>query len=345
MMMSLQRKIGDRSSLGAFIVDRQVIDGEALIDESNHSNRVIGIDYNLKSSDNKWDGKYYYHQSSQAVGKNGSSAQAEITYIDKYWEIIEDLTSVDEHFRADLGYVPRVDILKWGNGISRFTYPENSQFNSHKWRFLTVGYFKPTEDYEKTDHLVQLGWLGTWKDQSNLDIRVNNNYVKLIRDFDPTRSGALPLNAGDEFHYNQLYAKYTTSTADRLTYNVATTIGEFFNGDIQAVSGEVAYRIQPWGQLSFRADYNQIDLPEPYGRADIWLAQAKAEIAFNRALFWNTLIQYSSQGKALGINSRVQWRFAPLSDLYFVYNDSYYTDNYEPRFRSFNIKVNYWFDI
>jgi hypothetical protein len=42
---------------------------------------------------------------------------------------------------------------------------------------------------------------------------------------------------------------------------------------------------------------------------------------------------------------RLQWRFAPLSDLYLVYNDNYHTDDLGPRFRSFNVKVTYWFDM
>lgn len=38
-------------------------------------------------------------------------------------------------------------------------------------------------------------------------------------------------------------------------------------------------------------------------------------------------------GDNLGINSRLQWRDAQLSDLYIVYNDNYYTAEFGPKFR------------
>jgi hypothetical protein len=47
----------------------------------------------------------------------------------------------------------------------------------------------------------------------------------------------------------------------------------------------------------------------------------------------------------LGINSRLQWRFAPLSDLYLVYNDNYYTREFGPVFRSINLKFTYWLSL
>jgi hypothetical protein len=69
------------------------------------------------------------------------------------------------------------------------------------------------------------------------------------------------------------------------------------------------------------------------------------DITFSRSLFWSTLVQFSNQRNNLGINSRLQWRFAPLSDLFIVYNDNYFVDNFAPRFRSLNLKLTYWLSI
>ena len=65
----------------------------------------------------------------------------------------------------------------------------------------------------------------------------------------------------------------------------------------------------------------------------------------SKSLFWSTLVQYSNQRDNLGINSRLQWRFAPLSDLYLVYNDNYIISDFGPRFRSIKLKVTYWLNI
>ena len=112
-----------------------------------------------------------------------------------------------------------------------------------------------------------------------------------------------------------------------------------------AISGNSKYRIQPKVVLSLLWDYNKIDLPKPYASADLILISPKIDLTLTKKFFWSTLVQYSNQQNNLGINSRIQWRFAPLSDLYLVYNDSYNTGNMTPIFRSINLKITYWINL
>ena len=92
-------------------------------------------------------------------------------------------------------------------------------------------------------------------------------------------------------------------------------------------------------------DYNKIELPKPYSSNDIILIRPKFDFTFTKNIFWSTLIQYSNLTNNLGINSRLQWRFAPLSDVYLVYNDNYYTEEFGPVFRSINLKLTYWLNL
>ena len=69
------------------------------------------------------------------------------------------------------------------------------------------------------------------------------------------------------------------------------------------------------------------------------------DVTFNRSLFFTALALYSNQRDNFGINARLQWRFAPLSDLFLVYNDNYATENFTPRFRSINLKLTYWLNL
>ena len=104
-------------------------------------------------------------------------------------------------------------------------------------------------------------------------------------------------------------------------------------------------RIQPKIALGFNTNFDHIALPEDYGMANILLVSPRIEYTFNRSVFWSTLIQYSNQRDNLGINSRLQWRFAPLSDLFLVYNDNYFTTTWGARGRSINLKFTYWLNI
>jgi hypothetical protein len=104
-------------------------------------------------------------------------------------------------------------------------------------------------------------------------------------------------------------------------------------------------RFQPKVFLSLVLNYDQITLPDPYASADIWLISPKIDITFSKSIFWSTLIQYSNQRDNLGVNSRLQWRFAPLSDLFIVYNDNYFVNSFEPKSRSINLKLTYRFNL
>ena len=109
---------------------------------------------------------------------------------------------------------------------------------------------------------------------------------------------------------------------------------------------EFKFRVQPYFNTSLRIDYDSIELPNPYPSRDIWLISPKFQFTFNKEISWTTYIQYTNQSDNLGMNSRVQWRFAPLSDLYIVYNDNYITTgSLEPQFRSINLKLTYWINI
>ncbi|WP_421824573.1 DUF5916 domain-containing protein [Flagellimonas oceanensis] len=347
MMLALQRKIGSRSNIGAFLVNRQAVGDDEYITPDENYNRVVGIDYNLASADNIWNGKFYVHKSFQPNDKKGNfSSQATFTYNPRRWEIIQDLVYIDQDFTADLGFVPRTDILKWGNGIKRIFYTGSGIINTHAPRLLTVSYWRPSLDYKKTDHRYSASWEVAFKNQATAEAVYTNNFIYLTRPFDPTRTeGATPLPGDQGYHFNQLEMTYSSNTSKRFTYTATAVLGRFFNGDIQSIRAEMGLRVQPKAQFSVGIDYNGIRLPEPYADADIFFATFKADITFSKSVFWSTLAQYSNQQENLGINSRLQWRFAPLSDLYLVYNDNYFTGTFGPRFRSLNLKLTYWLNL
>jgi len=121
------------------------------------------------------------------------------------------------------------------------------------------------------------------------------------------------------------------------------TYGQFFNGTILTPQIDFNLRLQPKYLIGLNVRYDKLDLPQPYASNEIWLIGSKIDVTLSKSIFWATLIQYSNQEDNLGFNSRLQWRFAPLSDLYLIYNDNYYTNNVlAPRFRTINLKVTYW---
>jgi len=121
--------------------------------------------------------------------------------------------------------------------------------------------------------------------------------------------------------------------------------GGFYNGTRTRYTAEVKYRVQPWGSFSVNVEQNDLRFPDPYGSGNLTLIGPRIEINFSRSLFWTTFLQYNTQEDNFNINSRFQWRFAPMSDLYIVYTDNYAVEFWGPKHRALVLKVNYWFNF
>lgn len=345
MMIAIQRKMFSRSNIGAFIINRETFGDYEFLQKSNKYNRVVGADYNLASKDNSWTGKFYLHKSFQPGDFEGNlSSQATVTRNTRKYRIIVDWVYVDEDFRSDLGFIPRKGFFKSGNGLQRNFYPRKGIISQHT--LGAMGLFFWTPSFKRTDHQYSLYWESVLKDQSTLEFQLNNHYVHLLHDFDPTRTtGGIPLPGNKDYTFNQFVGTYQSNQAKMLSVNANITAGEFYNGHNTSVTGALSLRMQPWVLFNLAMSYNGIRLPDPHPDANLWLVIPKMEITFSKSLFWSTLVQYSNQFKNFGINSRLQWRFAPLSDLYLVYTDNYMTDTFSPRFRSINLKLTYWLNI
>jgi hypothetical protein len=125
----------------------------------------------------------------------------------------------------------------------------------------------------------------------------------------------------------------------------AASYGTFYGGTRTKLLLQLKYRAQPWGNFSVNFEQNDLRFPDPYGSGNLFLISPRIEINFSRSIFWTTFLQYSTQQDNFNINSRFQWRFAPMSDLYIVYTDNYAVEFWGPKNRALVIKLNYWLSL
>ncbi|WP_419214293.1 DUF5916 domain-containing protein [Maribacter sp. X9] len=346
-MLALQQKVFGRSNIGMFFINRQTFKEYEFQEPEDSYNRVAGIDYNLISDNNVWNGKFYLHKSfTYNSGNKNYSSGAFLQYNSRHWNFFEDMAYVGQDFRSDLGFIRRTDIVKSVTLMERVFWPENSALQTHSFKFFPILTWSPDNDFLNTDYELNGSWESKFTDQSEINFQFTNTYTYLFEEFDPTNlEDAIPLPSERGYSYNSVSLEYKSDSRKRFAYSVQPSIGRFFNGDRFGVQGELNLRFQPKVFLSLAMNYDQISLPKPYSSADIWLISPKIDITFSKSLFWSTLVQYSNQRDNLGFNSRLQWRFAPLSDLFVVYNDNYFVNSFEPKYRSVNLKFTYWLNI
>lgn len=346
-VFALQKKVFSRSNLSFLFINRQTFKDFDFQDEADKFNRVVGVDYNLASKDNTWVGKFFYHKSfAPEIGDDDDAAGASLEYLTKNVNFGIRSNYVGNDFRSDLGFIRRQDIIALRPYAEYNFWPENSKLIRHGFRFGPNAIFRPTLDFQNTDYTIFYSWDAQFKGQEELGVRVFDRFTFLTDPFDPTSTdGAEELPADIGYHYLSGEIGFRSDRRKQFSYATEIGWGEFFNGHRTTFEGSATLRLQPKVLLSLNLNYNSINLPDPFPSADIWLVSPRIEFTLNKSVFWTTLVQYGNQSDNLGINSRLQWRFAPLSDLFIVYNDNYFVNNFMPRNRSINLKLTYWLNI
>ncbi|MEZ4797454.1 MAG: DUF5916 domain-containing protein [Flavobacteriaceae bacterium] len=346
-VFTVQQKMFSRSNLSVMFINKQATKDYDFLENSERYNRVLGIDYNLASADNTWVGKYFLHKSfSPDVDDKDMSAGVSTSYNSRNWNFRAAAVFVGENYRSDLGFLRRTDVFKISPRIERVFWPKKGQIQKHSFSFTPFYLWRPGQDWENSDYTIVSSWNADFQNTSRLQLEMFNRFTRLYEEFDPTGSdGGTPLPAGD-YYYTSYEVSYNSDQRKEFSYNIGPSIGKFYNGEKYSFQTQLTWRIQPFFSGSMQINYDDIRLPDPYPDAKIWLIGPKLDVTFNKNLFWATFIQYSSQSDNFSINTRMQWRFAPLSDLFVVYNDNYFTDNvFAPRVRSFNVKLTYWLNI
>ena len=347
LVVALQQKVFSRSNIGFIFVNRQVTNGADFVEEAEEFNRVIGLDFNLRSEDNKWEGKYYLHKSfAPEAGDKDFSSGGFLEYNTRDWKFNLGSLYVGEDFQADLGYIRRNDILTVDPVATRTFYPTDSKINTNTIELRSSSTWSPELDFKYTDGMVDLEYQIQFRNQSSVEMAFNHRYTYLLEDFDPTESeNGEPLPAFSDYNYSKFDFTYESDRRKAFSFTARTDVGQFFNGYKYSLTSDFRLRLQPFFTASFKSSYNYIDLPDPYPTEAIWFVGPKFEFTFTKNLFWSTFVQFNSQDEDFSINSRLQWRFKPLSDLYVVYNDNYKTSPFAQGTRTLIIKFTYWINI
>jgi len=342
---TVQQKVFSRSNIAAIFVNRQTTGQGGESNPIAAYNRVLGLDYNLASRDNKWTGKVFYHQSFSPNETGDTKAFASfLDYNTKTWKIQWNQEYVGDSFNAETGFVPRRSYWRFEPNILYRHVIDNNKIFQQTFQ-VRYDMFADGDFNLKTDETLSFVYRLYFKNTSTIQYRIFNEYIYLFNSFDPTRSGGKRLAAGTDYSYLRTGITYTSDRRKLFNYSATTYFGGFFNGTRAFINTNLNYRIQPYGNISMFAQYNKITLPEPYSSGNLWLVGPRAEISFTDKLFLSTFVQYNSQIKNVNINTRFQWRFKPVSDFFVVYTDNYHPESLQIKNRALILKLTYWINV
>lgn len=351
--IALNQRVLKRSVIKGYFHNRQsVADGKFQFKDYN---RTGGLEFEYQSLDGKWRSVGGYSQAfSDGVKGDNYYYNTIISYNSRTLSFYNNLAGVGNNYFADMGFIPRFNhydalrdtTLQIGfnhmyTRLSYALYPKNTpKIISHTFAVRNILDF--TNDNQLIGNSSEVEYQLSFRNTSSFSLSLNHDTYNLLFPFDFTDAEPLPTG---KYTYDYFSINYRTDQRKLFSLQAGIEMGGFYNGERTQYSLNLRYRVQPWGNFGLNFVQNELQFPEPYGKESLFLVGPRIELNFSRNLFWTTFLQYNTQNDNFNVNSRLQWRFQPLSDLFIVYTDNYAVEFWGPKNRGLVLKINYWLNL
>ncbi len=366
--VAVQKSFWGRSFVKAGLLNRQ---GFSKFDPDKADyGRNLMLVTSLRSKDNKWEVWGEGHRAfKRGVTKDNNYASTGFEYKNNNWGILQDFTHIGTNYYADMGNLNRIENydavrdttvrLGFTHSFTQIDYamrPKNSEVAEHAAGIENYVVWNPNGSLN--EWFNRFRYFLTFRNTSSVQIRIDRTNVDVPFPFSFSDNNALIFG---KYNYTYSSIDFQSDNRKALSGTFRYTSGEFYNGSQIGLSASATYRIQPWGRFSLKMNWNRIKLPpnDPSvsGVTKLLLVSPKSEISFNRNVHWTTFFQFNTQSNNFNINSRLQWRFRPMSDFFLVYTDNYFADEerdlvrnvsysrFDKKNRALVCKLTYWLNL
>lgn len=355
--ITIQKRFWQRSLLKTYFLNRENFISAAELKQHpmDQYGRNAGMSLTFANTEGTKKAEFSYHQSIKPTIKDKDAFfEANFSRTIKDWRFFGQMGNVGKNYYTDMGYVQRIDNYDalrdttirvgykdvYGNLSKRF-FLKNGKIGRIELSLETFLVFNADNSFSENENAFKINT--EYRNSSGFKFTFTNAGLNLLY---PTKPGnGLPLPTGT-YKYDQVNLMYYSDMRKMFSWNAMTTIGQYYNGNLTGWGAGIIWRNQPHLTFSLNGEVDKIELPKPYGNNNLILIAPKLEYNFNTQLFWTTFVQFNTQTNNFNINSRLQYRYKPMSDFYLVYTDNYFTDPLlKNKNRALIFKFNYWFNL
>jgi hypothetical protein len=305
----VRRNLFGNSDVGVIILNRQ-----PTASDSAPYNRSAGVDANLRTLGNLVVNAYLARSDGPGPGSDGGAGRVSVAWRDRLWNTSAMVKQVDATFDPGLGFVRRRDLRHYYGTLGLHTRP----------RLAGIQEINPYAELEYITNRrgvleTRQGLLGlgvSFIEGGNLELEVRDQLEQITDSFPIFADVIIPPG---NYGFRDVAVSYRSSEARRLAGSASLSAGRFWSGTRQSLRLGGTWR--PRHNLFFEvsANRNDVDLPEGSFLAD--LASARVRFAASTTLFGSAFVQYNAETDQVVSNLRLNFRHAPLSDVFLVLVD------------------------
>ena len=304
------------SDVGFLFTERRATQGDA--GEIGY-NRSFGVDANLRLLDRLVISSYLAGSEasgteSDGIAGRGIAGRLGVGWRDSFFNTSVTFRRFDDRFDPGLGFLRRGGVHHYYGTFG--VHPRVSVLGlSEVNPYVEAHYFTKIDGtLESRERVGALTF--TFLQGGSLDFEHRDRFERIEQPFQIFED--IVVDPGD-YHFAQQSLIYRTSQSRTFTGSLTFRSGEFFSGTRRAVALGGTWRPRYDLFFDLQIERNDVDLGTGSFLADI--ASFRANYALSTRLFGSASTQYNTQTDQLVTNARINVRWAPLSDVFLVFQD------------------------
>ena len=299
------RDIGERSRIGALMVNKEGIDDARF-------NRTIAADALIAPTRTFSVHSFLARTSSPGVASDQQAFHTRALFLNNRWNTFAEFTDIERNFNAEAGFVPRTGIRTTTVHVER--NPRPGGLIRVMEPMLRIDYTTDQQNRLITRRIHHM--VGTrFQNGAYLNIVLNRWLDVLDQPFAIDRRVTIP--AGVYRFYN-LNFTFNSNPARRLYHRFTYSPQTFYSGTRHDV--DVAVGLRATSRMSSELTLSRNDVSLPWGDFVVNLGILRFDYTISPRMSVRSLSQYNSSTRQVSASVRYNFVYKSGSDLYVVYD-------------------------
>ena len=301
------RDIFARSKIGGIIINKEAIGGA-------HFNRTAAVDMSLTPHPFLSITGFVAKTESPQVTRDDMMGHVMVMWLSPAARIYSEFTDIQDHFNAEVGFVPRIGIRRsklhgqWNPrpgrwGIRSMDPMMNIEYTTDQANRLLS---------RRIHHMIGV----QFEDGSNFTVIANKEFEQLDVPFQIAENVTIPTGA---YRFWNPRVSYRSDPSRRVSINARYSPQGFFGGRRVDWGGGINWRAT--SRIAALASFRRSDVTLPGGAFVADLASATFDLALSPEVTLRSLIQYNSVSSSISTSIRFNWIYRPGSDIYIAYDE------------------------
>lgn len=295
------------SDVGLMVINREATEGAPAY------NRTFGADANLRLLGHMIVNSYVAGTAASDGTGDQRAARLAVGWRDQVWDITAFVNHIGDGFDPGVGFVRRAGV--------RHLYATAGAHPRPRLSFLQeINPYVEGSAVTDLSGVLQtregaLGFGAQFRDGSVLSTELVDRFERIEA---PFAVGGVGVPVGD-YAMREARVSYESNRGRALGAELSVSGGDFWGGQRRSVSADVSWRAHYRLTIEAAAAHDNVELPGGAFTADV--LRGRVRVASSTRLFGSAFVQYNNQTEQLVTNVRLNWIYAPLSDVFLVLSE------------------------